>query len=1204
MKALARLACSGLFVLHAICSSAQGWEKSYGGLKNDDAYDVIQTSDGGYVAVGSTASFGAGGTDMFIVKINSGGVLKWTRVIGGPGNETAYSVAEAASGDLIVAGLTGSYGAGGNDGYVARLTANGGLKWTHTYGGPGSDEFRQVELAGNNLVLAGSTTVSGNSDMYLVKTDGNGNLLWDKHYGLSGTEVAYGMTRTYDNGFALAGYTTSYGSNKVYLVRTNSTGDTLFTRNYYQGASSTGARGIDETTDHGLVMTGFFYTGSGYGDLFYMKISSTGATLVNATDNALANNGVNVCATGNGGFMLIADYCNFGCTLELMRYDGNGVSLWKKPGYQYANSYSYNTFSTAGRVKSINSNSALLACGSTYLPSGNNSDFLIIKADTSGNTGSAVTLTASGPTTFCAPGSVTLNAPAGYASYQWTYVSGGHAMTYISGANGTSYVASASGYYSCIMKSAANDMHIGQISVTATPNTGPSITPSGNTQICTAAGESVSLSASTLFGYTYQWKLNGSAIGGATTSGYVPPQSGSYTLTTSNACGTYTSAPVAVNLSAPPNAPAISGDLIMAVYCSGILTNLSGVLQVSPANVSYQWYHNGAAMNNATSYSVSPYYDHEDYTCVVSNACGSDTTAPYHVDHLINAFNPATPVAGGPTQGCGVSGVNLNMDPLYGYYEWYLNGVQIPGANQSTYTATATGSYTCLYQSPYCGLEMSDAIQVSISAQPAAAITAAGPTSFCSGSVTLNATPTGAGITYQWYKDNVSIPGATSSSYSATAKGSYHCAVTQPSCGLSMSGYIYVGVGLPASNLTANNTTICATGSSTISVVTQPPGQTYQWYRNGNLLAGAVSPSYVTSTQGSYTCQVTNGCGSTTTSSPVVLTVNPVPVPVVSGSNSLCPGGTVTINETSGTGNAYQWMNGNSNIGGAVNASYTASATGSYRVRVTNGFGCSTVSPYFVVTAGSVPVPAVTASAYPVICSNEQITLKATTGSGFTYKWKNNGVTIPGATDSVYTTSAPGTYSVAVTNTCGTATATLPYPVTTKSLPQATVTPQGPITFCAGGSVQLDATTGAGLTYEWKRNSNLINGAKSQSFIAKTAGTYKVIVTNNSGCKKSSSGVVVSVPCREGEEPPSQAGELSASAWPNPFTGTFTLYAQSNAERMHITVTDLSGRLVLEQDAFTNQEIQLGELLDPGCYMVRVATGTQLRVIKMVKSGL
>src|SRR5207342_3251667 len=141
------------------------------------------------------------------------------------------------------------------------------------------------------------------------------------------------------------------------------------------------------------------------------------------------------------------------------------------------------------------------------------------------------------------------------------------------------------------------------------------------------------------------------------------------------------------------------------------------------------------------------------------------------------------------------------------------------------------------------------------------------------------------------------------------------------------------------------------------------------------------------------------------------------------------------------------------------------------------------------------------------------------TGSNKTYQWKKSNINIAGATLSSYTATTGGSYKVTVTNIvtgCSKTTASATV-VTVNTLPTATITPQGPTTFCAGGSVVLAANTGAGLTYKWKKGSNFISGATLSNYTATTGGNYKVQITNSNGCSKTSAGVTVTVPCKEGE---------------------------------------------------------------------------------------
>ncbi|MEP7170005.1 MAG: hypothetical protein ABI855_11595, partial [Bacteroidota bacterium] len=123
---------------------------------------------------------------------------------------------------------------------------------------------------------------------------------------------------------------------------------------------------------------------------------------------------------------------------------------------------------------------------------------------------------------------------------------------------------------------------------------------------------------------------------------------------------------------------------------------------------------------------------------------------------------------------------------------------------------------------------------------------------------------------------------------------------------------------------------------------------------------------------------------------------------------------------------------------------------------------------------------------------------------------------ISGATLSSYTATTGGNYKVIVTNivTGCSKTTTSATMVTVNALPVATITPQGPVTFCSGGSVLLKGNYGAGFTYQWKKGGNDIPGATTKNYTASIAGAYKIKVTNNYGCAKLSTGVTVTVPCK------------------------------------------------------------------------------------------
>ena len=205
-----------------------------------------------------------------------------------------------------------------------------------------------------------------------------------------------------------------------------------------------------------------------------------------------------------------------------------------------------------------------------------------------------------------------------------------------------------------------------------------------------------------------------------------------------------------------------------------------------------------------------------------------------------------------------------------------------------------------------------------------------------------------------------------------------------------------------------------------------------------------------------------------------------------------------------GTGNNL-WVTPNSNT---VYYSTAKNGTSSYsnQASVTSSNAVS-VS----VNVISKPSSTITASGSTMLCQGGSVLLNANTGTGLTYQWKNNGTNINGATSASYTATTAGSYTLVVTNSNGCSATSTATSVTVNAIPTATITAGGATSFCQGGSVVLNANTGAGLTYQWKNNGTNINGATSASYTATTAGSYTVVVTNSNGCSATSSATSVTV---------------------------------------------------------------------------------------------
>jgi hypothetical protein len=161
------------------------------------------------------------------------------------------------------------------------------------------------------------------------------------------------------------------------------------------------------------------------------------------------------------------------------------------------------------------------------------------------------------------------------------------------------------------------------------------------------------------------------------------------------------------------------------------------------------------------------------------------------------------------------------------------------------------------------------------------------------------------------------------------------------------------------------------------------------------------------------------------------------------------------------------------------------------------------------------PTVSISAAGATTFCKGESATLTASvTGSTPTYQWKKNSVNINGATANSFIAIASGSYSVSVSNACGTGISNT-IGVTVKQNPVATVSPSGNVFMCAGDQTVLTANLGSGLTYQWMKNGININGATNSIYTSTAGGKYTVKVTKNStGCSLVSAITKVKINCK------------------------------------------------------------------------------------------
>jgi hypothetical protein len=312
------------------------WTRTYGGINTEGGRSIQQTTDGGYIVVGSTTSYGAGGGDVYLIKIDPLGDTLWTGTYGGINYDGGYSVRQTRDGGFIIAGETESFGAGYegySDVYLIKTDSLGDTLWTRTYKETDWDDeegWSVQQTLDGGYIVAGYTESHGR-DVYLIKTDSLGNTLWAKTYGGAYSDQGYSVQQTTDGGYIVVGIAEDYD---VYLIKTDSLGDMIWSETYGGGGSDEGYS-VQQTSDGGYVVAGYTQSfGAGAADVYLIKTDSLGDTLWTRTyGGASIDEGYSVQQTTDGGYIVVARTYSYGVggnDFYLIKTDSGGDTLWTK----------------------------------------------------------------------------------------------------------------------------------------------------------------------------------------------------------------------------------------------------------------------------------------------------------------------------------------------------------------------------------------------------------------------------------------------------------------------------------------------------------------------------------------------------------------------------------------------------------------------------------------------------------------------------------------------------------------------------------------------------------------------------------------------------------------------------------------------------------------------------------------------------------
>lgn len=570
---------------------------------------------------------------------------------------------------------------------------------------------------------------------------------------------------------------------------------------------------------------------------------------------------------------------------------------------------------------------------------------------------------------------------------------------------------------------------------------------------------------------------------------------------------------------------------------------------------------------------------------------------------------------------CG-NGITLSVNPTAGAtYQWYSANNPIQGATSTSYLVPATGDYYCVKTSS-CGSVTSNAAEVYNLQANAPYLLYEQVLNLCYfTSLRLIGQPF-TNVTYQWKRNGVVIPGATSPEYYATQGGIYNYTVTMP-CGSFVSSASLTVADPSIVSISSTSTSICNGG--VISLTATPASNVsgaYQWKKNGVIISGAVSSAYSASTSGSYTCLFTpNNCstGVSSESNAIVITVssgNPPATPgTITGLAKACPGSNGIIYSINPVTNAtiYNWtVPANASIAsGQGTTSIAVNFSSSFvngTIGVTAGNACGTSNVRNKSVSRNIPgTPAAITGQTFNLCNGAtaQYTIPAT-ANATTYLWTppagaviNTGQGTTSASITFPASFTTGTLSVKAGTTCGYGSARN---LSVKGTPAVPATITGPASACANQSgVNYNTTSVMGATaYNWSvpSGATITTGQGTTGITMKfgvNAGNVRVRAQNGCGYSAYKS-LPVAITCREAIE---EQNPESINIYPNPSSNYFTVSCPSN-EKFELIVKDLLGR-VIHHYYSPSSNFDFGYDLQDGIYLAEVILESEHMALKIIK---
>jgi len=365
------------FAVFHLSAQIPTFKKRHGTSGDDEARFVEVLPDNSFIVAGSSTAGGLGGTDAMLVKFSADGTVEWSKSYGGSGNEFFMHILTCSDGNYLAVGETNSFGAGNVDIYVVKFDGSGNVLWERTCGGANIETVRGVCEVSNGYVISGATQSfgAGSWDIFVEKLNFGGSSLWSKSWGTGGGDVAGEIVAATNGEVWVSGFVfVSSNNHDACLLKISSTG-TLLSARRVAASSNDGFAGL-ATGGAGVVSCGGTNSYAGHSP-WLINFNASGA-LIWAKRYPISaivfDMYVEPCL--DGGFILTPS--NFGGDdangANLIKTDASGVVTWSK-------NYSYGGNGKMWRTTQ-SPDGGYISVGYCY---GNNRDMFIIKTDADGN---------------------------------------------------------------------------------------------------------------------------------------------------------------------------------------------------------------------------------------------------------------------------------------------------------------------------------------------------------------------------------------------------------------------------------------------------------------------------------------------------------------------------------------------------------------------------------------------------------------------------------------------------------------------------------------------------------------------------------------------------------------------------------------------------------------------------------------------------